>query len=459
MTDEQWLRAIERYRSEHHIDPVGDGLKGGAWQLAQTLEALVTLQPERFAKLALRLPHNANPIYLAGMLAGLKKSTLSNEPKLAVCRKAFADAREACGQSIADVLGTSEDALPDDAVDMLVWLATEHPEPDHEAWQIDAGGGRTYYNSDIYTNGINTTRGRASEAMRDLIWRDAAYVPRFRDALERMVRDPSTCVRSCVAGTLRAVAYHDAGFALALFGRINAGEDERLLATVHVYEFIRSLLRDHFDELRPTVELMLWSGDPDVARAGARLAGLAALHYQRAADLDREAAATNAPQRRGLAEVAAANIALEDCRTWCEGHLVRFFNDADEEVRKEAAGSFRHLTAESLERYEPLIIAFTDSVSYRDDSLSVLHLLENSLRRLPGITCVVCEKFLDRFSDEARDVRTSRMGDAHTVTQLVFRTYHQHQEDEWTRRALDLIDRLCLEGIGDAQKELDAFER
>jgi len=53
------------------------------------------------------------------------------------------------------------------------------------------------------------------------------------------------------------------------------------------------------------------------------------------------------------------------------------------------------------------------------------------------------------------------MGDAYTVTRLVFRTYHQHREDEdaWTRRALDLIDRLCLEGIDDVRKELDVFER
>ncbi len=51
------------------------------------------------------------------------------------------------------------------------------------------------------------------------------------------------------------------------------------------------------------------------------------------------------------------------------------------------------------------------------------------------------------------------MADARTVAQLIFRTYHQHQDDAWTARALDLIDRLCLEGIGDAQKEFDTFER
>jgi hypothetical protein len=458
MTDDQWLRAIEKYRSDRSIVRSGDGLKGGAWALSQTLQSLVEQQPERFAKLALRFPADVNPAYLNRTLAGLKKSTIPNDLKLAVCRKAFAESRDGCGQSIADVLGASEDSLPDDAIQMLVSLATEHPDPDHEAWQTDTGGGRTYYNGDIYANGINTTRGRAAEAIRDLVWRDAAYLSRVGDALERMVRDPSTCVRSCVAGTLRAVAYHDAASALALFGRMDTQED-RLLATHHVYEFIRSLLRDHFQELRPSIERMLRSGDPDVAQTGARLAGLAALYHECAADLDGEAATGSAPQRRGLAEVAAANIASDECRAWCGRHLTAFFNDEDEGVRKEAAACFRQLGDESLELYEPLIMAFVDSVSYRDDSMSILHFLENSLRRLPGITCIVCERFLDRFSDEARDVRTSRMGDAGTVTQLIFRTYHQHQDDEWTGRALDLIDRLCLEGIGDARKEFDAFER
>ena len=106
-----------------------------------------------------------------------------------------------------------------------------------------------------------------------------------------------------------------------------------------------------------------------------------------------------------------------------------------------------------------LIEAFCNSKAYEEDSFSILHLLEHSLRRLPGITCVVCEQFLARFSSEATDIRTSRMGDARTVTRLIFRTYHQHQEDEWASRSLDLIDRLCLEGFRGVRKEFDEFER
>ena len=75
------------------------------------------------------------------------------------------------------------------------------------------------------------------------------------------------------------------------------------------------------------------------------------------------------------------------------------------------------------------------------------------------MTCLVCERFLDRFADETRSMQTDRVGDAYTVTKLIFRTYQQHQNDERTSHSLDLIDRLCLEGIGDAGREFEQFER
>ena len=105
------------------------------------------------------------------------------------------------------------------------------------------------------------------------------------------------------------------------------------------------------------------------------------------------------------------------------------------------------------------ITTFCDSRAYQDDSFRILHTLEKSQGWLPGTTCMVCEKFLDRFAGEARDIRTRHAGDAHTIVKLIFRTYQQHQQDERTVRSLDLIDRLCLEGIGAAGGELEQFER
>ena len=76
------------------------------------------------------------------------------------------------------------------------------------------------------------------------------------------------------------------------------------------------------------------------------------------------------------------------------------------------------------------------------------------------MTCEICAEFLHRFADEATDIRTGRFGDGHTITKLIFRTYRQHQNDaEWARRSLDLIDHLCLEGVGNVSQELEQFER
>jgi hypothetical protein len=193
--------------------------------------------------------------------------------------------------------------------------------------------------------------------------------------------------------------------------------------------------------------------------AGARLASIAALHHKSAINLEEEATAGNSKQRLGVTQVASANITSDVYRAWCEKRLAALFNDEDEDVRREAATCFGYLGDATLETYEGLILAFCDSRAYQDSSFPILHTLENSLRRLPGITCAVCEKFLARFGAEAADIRTSRAGDVLTVAKLIFRTYHQHQADEWTARCLDQIDRMCLEGIADAKREFEEFER
>ena len=458
MTDDQWLQAISKYRSDLPAYSAHDEFKGGALELARVFATRVHEEPERFARLSLRFPADTNPVYLEQTLSALKSTTAASELKLQVCRKAFAESPGHCGQSIADVLGSIEDVLPNDAIGMLHWLATVHDDPATEHWQEDAGGGEKYDNGDIETAGINTTRGRAAVAIRDLILRDAAYVQRFRESLERITRDPSASVLSCVAGTLRAVAYRDPTLGMSLFLCMNLSED-RLLDTHDVYDFIRDRLRDKFTELRAIVERMLRSSEPDICEAGARLACLAFLMEQSAADLVDEALHGDARHRLGVAKVASANIGIPECRRWSEETLVVLFDDDDSDVRGEAASCFHQLKNNVLNTYGDLIAAFCDSRAFQEDSFWILHTLEESLGRLPGTTCLVCEKFLDRFADEARDIRTHRAGDTPTVAKLVFRTYQQHQNDEWTCRSLNLIDHLCLEGIGDAGSHLDQFER
>ena len=494
MSDEQWLKAMKKYDSEYSHPP-GEFLKGGAWELAGMFRDFVTNEPERFARLCLKLPPDINPAYLGRALDALKEASVPTELKFELCRKAFAEHPDECAREIADLLASIKQSLPNDLVNMLTRFATEHPDPDKELWNEKASGGTAYYGGDILTHGINTTRGRAADAIRDLIFSDKTYVVRFATALPKLVQDRSLSVRACVASTLIAVAQTDWSLAIRLFKNLvqpqekwlnrlinlrqripctfgirrvarwvdkllskHLMDDDRLLGTQYVDRFIYYGVRDHFSELRPVVERMLRSQHPHVREAGARLSSLAALLHSEPA-LVKEALNGDAPQRLGVAKVASSNIASRPSRCWCTAQLIKLFNDQDADVCREAASCFRTLKDEPFEEYGDLIDAFADSKAYQSDSSSILFALEESPEKLPGVTATICEKFLSRFADEARDVRTSRSADVHMVSKLVFRTYHQHETDEWGSKCLDLIDQMCLAGIHEVSRGLADFER
>ena len=189
-----------------------------------------------------------------------------------------------------------------------------------------------------------------------------------------------------------------------------------------------AVLNDGLSELRPIIERMLSSSEPDVCEAGARLACIGALRDESAEDLATEALSGDVRCRVGAAKVASANIADSEHRVRCEAMLALLFADVDVDVRREAASCFRYLSAEVLGGYDDLIAAFCDSPAFKDAHFQLLHALEHSREPLPGTTCVVCEKYLRRLSDATGGVGTGQFADAHTVVKLIFRTYQQHQE-------------------------------
>ena len=341
---------------------------------------------------------------------------------------------------------------------MIHWLATEHPDPEQEQWQEEVEDGGKLWNGDMSFHGINTVRGRAAMSIQKLIMSDASDSGRFRETIERFVKDQSSAVLSCVAGIFEAVAVTDPEEAVALFLKMDVPTEE-LLATPFVRRFMSYSVAKNFMELSPLIEQMICSSRSVVAKQGAIFAGLALLHGHDAERLVETALAKREAERLGIAKVASSNINIRECRDWCERRLLELFEDEAAAIRREAASCFLHLENEPLEEYGELVEKFSASTAFGDDSSSVLTALKNSRQRLPGMTCLVCERHLERFSQEARDIRSARWGDTHTLVKLVFRTYQQHQKDDWAARTLDVIDRLCLEGLWGTAEMFDSLER
>ena len=441
MTNKQWLHAIDKHKTEWGISSI-DRLKGGAHELAQALEGRVKQEPERFARLSLKFPAEANAVYLDRTLSALKESAVSTDLKLQVCRKALNDAFERCGSSIADVLGEVKGPLPEEAVYMLHRLVVESVDQSKEEW-----------GDDMYTYGFDTTRGRVAYAVRNLILHDAANADRFRPTLQRLVCDQSPAVLSCVADTLNVVAHSDVDFGLSLFKRMDLSED-RLLATRPMYDFLHHRLHDSFVKVRPIIERMLRSSFLEVRERGAMLGALAVLTRNEGKYLVDEALHGSSHHRLGLAHVAYANIASPTCRAWCSGLLPILFDDDDGGVRREAASCFLKLEDAPLEAYGDLVLAFSESRAFGEHAYFLLRALDKSVERLPGLTCDVCAKLASRSDTERRGVETR------ALTRLAFRVYQQHRDDdEWAPRALDLIDLLCFSGGPNVAQEFEDFER
>jgi hypothetical protein len=457
MTDEQWLAAMAKYNSADRRRDFEHPERGGADELAGMLQQFVKEQPERFARLALRFPDNVRPSYFMNVLYGLKEAVISPEAKLEVVRRVFNREDTACLCAALDLLGEMTDArLPDDAV-QFIQRAAQHSDPESELWD----GERPYYGGDILTHGINTVRGHAAGTIRNLIQHDATYLADFSDTLDKLVADLSLGVRSVVASTLFAVAQHDTPLALRLMGTL-LDADERLLGTDYVRDFIQSGLREHFAHFAPTIERMLRSSRDEVRKQGGILACLARLYHKAAEALAGAALSGDESCRLGACEVAKSNFLHPGCRAWCEPVLLRLFNDGSKAVRTEAARCFWHLwhaPETPLTDYEPLIRSFLGSQAFADEPTFLLHALEDTKHRVPEITLDVCEIFTTRCAEGARDIRTSLAGDEHTIGKLVFTAYAQLQSKNLQTRALDVIDRMSLEGFRSASTHLSEFER
>jgi hypothetical protein len=461
MSDTDWLAAMAEYRGVgHHRDWAHPEI-GGEQELAGMMQKFVERQPERFAKLALRFPPGTDSSYLMNVLYGLKEAAIPAALKLEVVRKVFDLDDQGCLNAAADLLSKIVgEFLPQDAIDFLIRLA-QHPNPDRELWRAEKEGEIAYFSGDILTCGINTVRGRTAEAIRDLLFTDRRYLDAFLTTIERLVWDPSISVRACAASTLLAVAVHDADKALSLFNTLSETEDA-LLATHFAEDFIRRGLPKYFATMRPHIERMLDSKQDKVRQAGARLACLARLTHKDADDLASIALNGDAASRLGMAEIAEHNLTHRDCRAWCEETLAVLFDDADAAVRQKSARCFWHLWQNPelpLADYDSVIARFLKSAAFAEDPSYLLYTLQDSRQKLPEVVLDVCEHFVERCAAQARDIRTHRAADEHTVGPLVFRAYQQLATQRPQLRALRLIDRMCEEGLDSAAKNLLEFER
>ena len=459
MSDDDWLHAFEQYSSDSPRNPE-NFLRGGARQLSQLLGTLVKEDPGRFAKLVHRIPDDTNTAYFEAILRGVTGASVDMETVVAMCIRCHDIPNRPLGRSITSPLAAiAESPLPEEALELVAWYATEDPDPSAEASSLrtysQSGQEHTEYAPLFF--GINSVRGGAALSMAKLIFRDEHHMEFFRPYLSDLVNDPSEAVRAYVAEVLVGVLKYDGDLAVDLFLQL-CNADERLLATEHFGRFLKYSSHSHFTRIEPVLSQMVASRDEQVAEAGALWVCYSSLTVEEARPLARQCAIGSKALRLGAVEVYAENLRNRDFREVCEDMLLVFFDDPDIEVRQSAARCFYKFEGQELLEYQDFVIHFIGSQAFESASDLFFYVLEDTDADVDDIILTACERFLSIAGVDIADIRTAVARTSLSMSKLV-RRVNSHSSDPTTKqRCLDIIDKMSLAnayGLDYITREID----
>lgn len=461
MTDKQWLKAISQYDytdAGSNFEKRGE-LTGGAWQLSSNLQKEVSKNSLRFAKLIQQFPHDANECYFNAVLQGISDS----EIKLDLDLETLSQVLQFCHQLPHKSYGKSISRLfqkladfewENSTLDILIDYALNDPDPKQETRQSKIKTDNSSRQEDFLFLGINSVRGSAVGAIARLIFANKERADYFRKFLPQIVTDHSIAVRACAAEMLTALLNYDRDLAVNLFLDLCKTEDI-LLGVPTVERFLYYALHTHYSKLSSIFERMIRSDQSTVIRVGSRQSCLASLNIEEANTLVNECLNGTVDHRIAAAEIFRGNLQSAYFRQSCENNLIPLFSDPDEPVRKEAARCFSKFEGNELAQYTNLIEQFVNTPAFSTSCYSLIHSLEKTTAKLPEVTCLVCEKFVESFGIESGDIRTSSAGDSNTISKLLIRVYSQNSRNSKLQsRCLDVVDRMMEMGSYGLDKAL-----
>lgn len=457
MTDDQWLRAMEKYGYDEESFVTRDRIWGGALELSRGLEALVRDNPDRFSRLANRMGASLNPHYFAAILHGLTRGergqnsdwTGTPEQICSVLRRIAAIKANVSTRDIANAIGAlAPGDVPQGIVQTLCCIACSAKDPEKDSWSSSTMG--------PIGQAINSDRGAAASTIADLLAADSNRWSILKSTVEQLVIDPVLAVRSVTARCLLAILDTHREDALTGFRRLIDDADP-ILGSTWIERFVHYAMYRDYAAMRPTLMKMLLSSEPTAITAGARQITLAGLSLDEARDDADLVLSMGEEVRATAAEIYASNVTNPTVGPECEERLKVLFRDESDAVRRSAARCWSALEPDELAKRGSLLSAFVESIGPEDDVTVLVHTLEQSHERLPSEVCALAERTVTAYGPKGADLRIREAGAASMLTPLIIRLHEETEDPELRRRVLDVIDTMLRVGFMGMNDQLEQW--
>lgn len=459
MNDTQWLTAMTHYDKEY-----GDleTLKGGAHQLSGELQTVTTEQPERFARLALRLTTDLNPVYAGAILRGLNEAASDAvEPTLV-----FDAARHlvSLGHSEVDrwlgwALRNWSALVPDDIVMLISERVAIAAGPDQDLVVQESNGRRDAKSQQLVMQGMNSARGALVQTLA-LLTRGRAGAQRTALVLPRLdaiASDPHVAVRAMAAQLISSVLLHARPEAVRAYWLL-LETDDSLLAVDSVKQLTVEVGRIEPDAVLPVIDRLLQSSESDVRRAGGELAGVAGIWWGHVQYVD-QALELDAAVREGLGTFAVQQLTTEDASAVVLRVLRTLCSDPAENVRETVAQMAGWLREKPLRPHIELLKVLIESPAFVPAVAQLFITLQHAPDQVSDLVIVAARRFIKVLGAEVGDIQTAAAGDAHYVSELIVRALAQARSIEEKRELLDLLDGLLMRGAFGIEEAVREYDR
>ncbi|MDQ3740607.1 MAG: hypothetical protein M3389_06645 [Actinomycetota bacterium] len=466
MTDEQWLRAFEKYAGQEW-SPHDLGV-GGAYELGRELAQRAKGDPDRFIRLALHPKAASDPAYIVAIIDVLKEVAADATPELVFdfIRHVASLHLPEHERRVGDVVRAVRDRdIPRDIIEILVERALHaaspapHDPPTVE-WSGDEEGDDAQLRSDLWIQGLNTARGHLVTALADLLIHDAdgSRTAIVAPHLAEFAQEPHSGVRACVARLVAAALGHAEAEAVAVYLPLTEGQDAAL-ATDPFESLTVFVSHRDADAAAAVIDRMLESDDRHVRRAAGRLSAFMGLERERPGMLAEALAAEDAFVRRGAAEICSHRLTFTKNSEGAQNAVRALLTDPDLKVRTAAADVAPNLRGAPLRPYAPLLHDVIQAPAFDAIGSQLLLTLEAAPDRVDDLVLASARRFVDEHGRELGDFSTGAAADARELCTLVLRAYAQAPDPAGRAAALDLIDQLLLLGAYGIEEALSESER
>lgn len=497
ITDRQWLAIITgKWPNGAHLSKVmGPGHLGEASHehFARDIGAITRRQPQRFAKLAMKIPLNAPIEYLYNIIQSLeqkeppeiltksKEQNPDNPKRLARLQKELSEWKASPKEEIETIFQRFTDPIDKDVAQAICWVITKR---DDIIWSTEtvtlvtklatlhvdpqSGSSCKEEDSDVSLSGMNCVRGSAAHTIMHLLFSQPTLFTDLLPAICHLADDSHVAVRSAAIAVCYPILNIDKDKAVELFIKACSIDDERIFLSYYINDFLRHSFRKYPAQLIPIVERMARSCNEKVAEQGSAWITAAWLYEGWCEESFNRCRSGSLNQQIGVAETLGQATLKNETKGRGLPLLPEYFSSGNKDIRAKMRELFSQDSTWENPNAKDLITSLIKTQTFLDDPTHVIRNL-NSLKTplIPWADTVfaVADQFAGPLAKDAQDIRQGFSFDVPELFKLILRLYQQAQDTrniEIQAACLDRWDALLLSGVGnyrDMESLLDSTER